>query len=49
MAFTVPNWNFFHIVNDVIPALKERGVTDDQIQTMLIKNPRRIFEGNSLY
>jgi len=40
----LPNWHFMHIHNDVIPALKERGVTDRQIETMLVDNPRRIFE-----
>jgi phosphotriesterase-related protein len=40
----LPNWHFMHIHNDVIPALKERGVTDRQIVTMLVDNPRRIFE-----
>src|SRR6185295_8519201 len=35
----LPNWHYLHIHNDVIPALKERGVTDDQISTMLVDNP----------
>jgi phosphotriesterase-related protein len=43
----VPQWNFFHIINDVVPALKERGVTEDQIHAMLVTNPRRIFESNA--
>jgi phosphotriesterase-related protein len=42
-----PRSSFFHIQDDVVPALKGRGVTDDQIHTMLVKNPRRIFEGKS--
>lgn len=40
----LPNWHYMHIHNDVIPALKERGVTDGQIETMLVDNPRKIFE-----
>ena len=40
----LPNWHFLHIHNDVIPALKQRGVTDSQIKTMLVDNPRQIFE-----
>ena len=40
----LPNWHYMHIHNDVLPALKERGVTDRQIETMLVDNPRRIFE-----
>ncbi|AHD22700.1 phosphotriesterase [Rhodococcus pyridinivorans] len=40
----VPNWNYNHISDEVLPALRERGVTDEQITTMLVDNPRRIFE-----
>jgi phosphotriesterase-related protein len=40
----LPRWHFLHIHHDVIPALKERGVTDDQLKTMLVDNPRKIFE-----
>lgn len=44
-----PNWHYLHIHNDVIPALKQRGVTDDQIHTMLVDNPRRIFQNQGAY
>ncbi len=40
----LPNWHYMHIHNDVIPALKQRGVTDRQVETMLVDNPRKIFE-----
>lgn len=43
-AAAVPNWNYTHISDDVIPALRERGVTDEQLTTMLVENPRRYFE-----
>jgi phosphotriesterase-related protein len=39
----LPNWHYLHITEDVLPALRERGVTDDQIETMLVANPRRWF------
>lgn len=39
-----PNWNYTHISDDVLPALRARGVTQDHIDTMLIANPRRYFE-----
>jgi phosphotriesterase-related protein len=39
-----PNWNYNHISEDVIPALKQRGVTDAQIETMLVVNPREILK-----
>lgn len=42
-AAAVPNWNFTHISDDVLPALRARGVTEDQITTMLVDNPRRYF------
>ncbi|MEU2229330.1 phosphotriesterase-related protein, partial [Streptomyces sp. NPDC018347] len=40
----LPNWNYTHISDDVIPALLERGVTEDQVKAMLVDNPRRYFE-----
>jgi len=44
-----PNWHYLHIHQDVIPALRLRSVTDDQVQAMLIDNPRRIFERTGAY
>ncbi len=44
MRTALPNWHFGHIPKDVIPALRNLGVTDSQIRTMLIDNPRAIFE-----
>jgi phosphotriesterase-related protein len=45
----MPNWNYLHISDDVLPALKARGVTDEQIRTMLVDNPRTIFERQGGY
>ncbi|MEP6661135.1 MAG: phosphotriesterase-related protein [Acidimicrobiales bacterium] len=39
-----PNWHYLHITRDVIPALKARGVTDEQVKQMMVDNPRRVFE-----
>ncbi len=39
-----PNWNFLHISNVVLPAMRARGVSEDHIRTMLVDNPRRILE-----
>ena len=39
-----PNWHYLHIERDVLPALRERGVTDDQIEQMLVRTPRDFFE-----
>ncbi|MFT4287192.1 phosphotriesterase [Nocardioides sp.] len=41
----LPNWHFTHIHDDVLPALRERGVSEDEIDTMLVKNPARYFGG----
>jgi phosphotriesterase-related protein len=40
----MPRWNYLHITKDVIPALKNSGVTDEQIDIMLVDNPKMIFE-----
>lgn len=49
LPVAAPNWHYLHIHHDVIPALKERGVTDEQIRTMLVDNPRKIFERQREY
>jgi len=46
---STPNWHFLHITNDVVPALQARGVTDEQVNQMLVENPRRIFEAQGGY
>lgn len=38
-----PQLRFTHISNDVLPALRKRGVTEEQIGAMLVGNPRAIF------
>jgi phosphotriesterase-related protein len=43
----MPNWHYLHITRDVVPALRARGVTDDQITQMLVTNPRRVLAGVS--
>ncbi|MFC6885097.1 MULTISPECIES: phosphotriesterase family protein [Actinomadura] len=40
-----PNYHLLHIPRDVLPALRARGVTQDQIDQMLVGNPRRILTG----
>ena len=44
MAFQ-PQWHYLHIEQDVLPYLREHGVTQAQIDTMLVDNPRRILSG----
>lgn len=40
----LPQWHYLHIHDDVLPYLREHGVTDDQITAMLVDNPRAYFE-----
>jgi phosphotriesterase-related protein len=43
LPIALPNWHYLHIHDDVIPALTARGVTEEQLTTMLVDNPRAIF------
>ena len=42
-AAASPNWHYEHISDDVLPALLDAGVTQAQIDTMLVENPVRYF------
>jgi phosphotriesterase-related protein len=42
-------WHYLHIHDDVLPYLREHGVTDGQIDDMLIHTPRRYFENTGAY
>ncbi len=44
-AHAFDNWRIDHISKDFIPALKAQGVTDEQIKTMMVDNPRKLFLG----
>jgi phosphotriesterase-related protein len=41
MRSMVPNWHFTYVFEEILPALREGGVTDEQITTMMEENPRR--------
>jgi len=41
----MPNWHYEHISDDVLPALLDRGVTQSQIDQMMVENPKRYFGG----
>ncbi|GAA0367126.1 phosphotriesterase-related protein [Actinoallomurus spadix] len=43
MTTAMPNWNYNHIPDDVLPALRECGVSEAQLDQMLADNPRRYF------
>ena len=40
---------FTHIFESVLPKLKARGVSEDEIHTLLVKNPARVFHGGYAY
>lgn len=42
-AVKFKNWSFTNIFRNILPALKKAGVTDDQIKTMMIDNPRHFL------
>ena len=41
---TRPHWHYTHISDDILPALRAAGVTTEQVEQMLVGNPRAIFE-----
>jgi phosphotriesterase-related protein len=45
----MPKWHYEHISNDVLPALREAVVTDEQVKQMMEGNPRRYFESVGAY
>ena len=49
MRSLVPLWNFRHIPDDVVPALRKAGVPEEDIRAMTVENPRRIFEAHGAY
>jgi len=40
------NWSYTHVFNNIIPALKEAGVSEDKINALMVENPRRLFGGD---
>lgn len=46
IAEKLKNWKPTHIIQNIIPRLKEAGVSQATIDTITIDNPRRYFEGS---
>jgi phosphotriesterase-related protein len=44
-----PNWNFMHISRDVLPMMRARGISEDQIRIMMVDTPRRILDHGPRY
>jgi len=40
----LPWWNYQYVHSAVLPGLRERGVTENQLDQMLIGNPRTLFD-----
>jgi phosphotriesterase-related protein len=40
------NWSPTHLFKNIIPFLKNAGLTDDQANKILVENPRRFFSGS---
>lgn len=49
MREVMPDWRFTHIPQDVLPALRAAGVSEAEIATMMVDNPRAIFERQGGY
>lgn len=45
IAAALPNWESTHLFKRVLPRLRERGLTDTDIHTILVSNPKRYFRG----
>ncbi|MFD3564809.1 phosphotriesterase [Streptomyces sp. NPDC058686] len=43
----LPQWHYLHIQDEVLPYLERRGVTEEQVDTMLVDVPRRYFEADA--
>lgn len=46
LAAATPNWESSHLFKRIFPRLRERGVTDSDIQSILVENPKRYFAGS---
>lgn len=46
---TMPNWHYLHISHDVLPALRAAGVTEAQLDEMLVTTPQRFLAQNTPY
>jgi phosphotriesterase-related protein len=41
----MPSWEPTHLFKRILPRLRERGVTERDVETLLVHNPRRYFAG----
>ena len=43
------DWVQTHLIDDVVPAMLKNGITTEQVDQMLVGNPRRLFETQGAY
>lgn len=41
----LPKWSMTYVIDEIIPELKKDGVTEKQIETMMVENPKRWLIG----
>jgi phosphotriesterase-related protein len=44
-----PNWHFCFLSEEVLPQMRDRGVTEAQLQAMLVETPRRLLDSGPGY
>jgi len=49
MVEAAEDWRWTHIPNDVLPVMRERGISESDIRTMMVANPRAILQGGTPY
>ena len=48
LGAAAPNWHPLHFQRNIAPRLRDAGVTDEQIDLMMVDNPRRFFAGDPI-
>jgi phosphotriesterase-related protein len=49
MLDALKDWRWTHIPTEVLPVMRERGVSEADIRSMMVENPRTILEGGAPY
>ena len=49
MLDALKDWRWTHIPTEVLPVMRERGVSEADIASMMVENPRTILEGGAPY
>jgi phosphotriesterase-related protein len=42
-------WRWTYISDEVLPVMRERGISERDIARMLVENPRTVLEGGAPY